>query len=150
LSDLAYLTVKNDLVWEFIDPTESAYTPEIAKGLHKFGLLAQALNPEWTADAIKTAVEKEALEFAEELVNGGRATWKKDFDLEKVHKAIGGWRAEKNVDRAKKIVGEYKLVDLYTKKMWEYHSPEMSKVKPLELDSNWTQAREKEVGGNAA
>jgi hypothetical protein len=104
--DLAYLTVKNDLVWEFIDPTESAYTPEIAKGLHEFGFLAQALNPEWTADAIKTAVEKEALEFAEELVNGGRATWKKDFDLEKVRKAIGDWRGEKNVERAKKIVGE--------------------------------------------
>lgn len=104
--DLAYLTVKNDLVWEFIDPTESAYTREIAKGLHEFGFLAQALNPEWTADTIKTAVEKEALEFAEELVNGGRATWKKEFDLEKVRKAIGGWQAEKNVERAKKIVGE--------------------------------------------
>ena len=36
--------------------------------------------------------------------------------------------------------GSDKLVDLYTKKMWEYHAPEMSKVKPLfELDSNWTQ-----------
>lgn len=34
--------------------------------------------------------------------------------------------------------GSDKLVDLYTKKMWEYHSPEMAKVKPL-LDSNWTQ-----------
>jgi hypothetical protein len=32
--------------------------------------------------------------------------------------------------------GSDKLVDLYTKKMWEYHSSEMSKVKPLlELDS---------------
>lgn len=37
--------------------------------------------------------------------------------------------------------GGDKLVDPYTKKMWEYHSPEMAKVKPLlELDSNWTQA----------
>ena len=33
--------------------------------------------------------------------------------------------------------GSEKLVDLYTKKMWEYHSPEMAKVKPL-LDSKWT------------
>jgi hypothetical protein len=104
--DLAYLRVKNDLVWEFIDPTESAYTSEIAKGLHEFGFLAQALNPEMTTDTVKTAVEKEALEFAEDLVNSGRARWKQDFDLEKVRKAIDGWRAEKNVERAKRIVGE--------------------------------------------
>jgi integrase len=36
--------------------------------------------------------------------------------------------------------GSDKLIDLYTKKMWQYHSPEMAKVKPL-LDSNWTQDR---------
>ena len=41
--------------------------------------------------------------------------------------------------------GSDKLIDLYTKKMWEYHSPEMAKVKPL-LDSNWTQAAEEESG----
>ncbi len=46
--------------------------------------------------------------------------------------------------------GSDKLVDLYTKKMWEYHSTEMSKVKPvLELDSNWTQAEGKESGAFA-
>lgn len=41
--------------------------------------------------------------------------------------------------------GSDKLIDLYTKKMWQYHSPEMAKVKPL-LDSNWTQDREEESG----
>jgi integrase len=46
--------------------------------------------------------------------------------------------------------GSDKLVDLYTKKRWEYHSPEMSKVKPLlELDSNWTQAKTEESGASA-
>jgi len=46
--------------------------------------------------------------------------------------------------------GSDKLIDLYTKKMWEYHSPEMSKVKPLlELDSNWTQAEREESGASA-
>lgn len=46
--------------------------------------------------------------------------------------------------------GSDKLVDLYTKKMWEYHDPEMSKVKPLlELDSNWTQAKTEESGASA-
>jgi integrase len=43
--------------------------------------------------------------------------------------------------------GSDKLVDLYTKKMWEYHSPEMAKVKPL-LDSNWTQAKTEEGGAS--
>jgi hypothetical protein len=46
--------------------------------------------------------------------------------------------------------GSDKLVDLYAKKMWEYHSTEMSKVKPLlELDSNWTQAAGEEGGASA-
>lgn len=41
--------------------------------------------------------------------------------------------------------GSDKLIDLYTKKMWEYHSPEMAKVRPL-LDSNWTQTAREESG----
>lgn len=46
-------------------------------------------------------------------------------------------------------IGSDKLIDLYTKKMWEYHSPEIRKVKPLlELDSNWTEAGE-ESGASA-
>ncbi len=102
--DLAYLKIKNDLVWEFIEPTEAAYTLEIAKGLHEFGLLAQAVNPEATPDTIKSAVEKEALEFAEELVKSGKATWKSGFDAQKVRQAIDSWRAEKNVERVKKIM----------------------------------------------
>ncbi len=104
--DLAYLKIKNEIVWEFIDPTESAYTSEIAKGLHEFGFLSQVLNPEWTPDAVKAAVEKEALVFAEELVASGRATWKKDLDSEKVRKLISAWKAEKNVERVKKIMGK--------------------------------------------
>jgi hypothetical protein len=102
--DLAYLKIKNDLVWEFIEPTEAAYTPEVAKGLHEFGLLAQAVNSELTPDAIKSAVEKEALEFAEELVKSGKAIWKSDFDAQKVRHAIDSWRAEKNIERVKKIM----------------------------------------------
>ena len=46
--------------------------------------------------------------------------------------------------------GSDKLIDLYTKKIWEYHSPEISKVKPLlESDSNWTQAAGEESGALA-
>ena len=86
------------------------HTPEMAKGLHEFGLLAQALNPELTPDTIKSAVENESLEFAEELVKSGRATWKSELDLERVREAIGSWRTEKNVERVKKITGETKTL----------------------------------------
>jgi len=41
--------------------------------------------------------------------------------------------------------GSDKLIDLYTKKMSEYHSTEMAKVKQL-LDSNWTQVRKEQSG----
>jgi hypothetical protein len=44
--------------------------------------------------------------------------------------------------------GSDKLVDLYTKKMWEYRAPEMAKVKPL-LDSKWTQAQKEESGDSS-
>lgn len=107
--DLVYLRLKNDLVWGFVDSTEEAYSVEIAKGFHDFGLLAQALNPGWTEDDMKTAVEKESLQFAEELVRSGKATWKKDFDLDRVRKAISAWKAEKNVERVKTIMGDTKL-----------------------------------------
>jgi integrase len=38
-----------------------------------------------------------------------------------------------------------RLIDLYTRKMKQYHAVEMAKVKPL-LDSNWTQAAGEESG----
>lgn len=104
--DVAYLKLKNDMVWQFIEPADNTYSLEIAKGLHEFGHLAQALNPALTPDLIKAAVEKEALEFADELVRGGTAKWKKDYDLEKLRKAIDGWKVEKTAERAKKILGE--------------------------------------------
>lgn len=103
--DLAYLKIKNDMAWEFIDPTEMAHSPQIAKGLHGFGLLAQALNPECTPETIKSAVENEALEFAEELVNAGRAAWKAGLDPERVRQANNGWRTEKNLERVKRMMG---------------------------------------------
>src|ERR1700693_3480019 len=97
--DLAYLKVKNDLTWEFIDPTESAYSVQIAKGLHDFWVLVQALDPNQTTETIRGVVEKEALEFAEELVKPGRATWKKGLSAEKARTQINIWRAEKNGER---------------------------------------------------
>jgi hypothetical protein len=102
--DIAYLRVKNDLVWEFIEPTNLAYSVQIAKGLHEFGILAQALNPEWTEEAIRRAAENEALQFAEELVSNGSARWKEDFDLEKVRHEIRSWQAEKSVEKVKTLL----------------------------------------------
>ncbi len=103
---LAYLKVKNDLVWEFIDPTESAYSPQIAKGLHVFGFLSQELNPKVSHEAIKESVEKESLQFAEELVNSGRAQWQKDLDSEKVRHEIKSWQAAKNVAKVNQMIGD--------------------------------------------
>ena len=102
--DLAYLKIKNDMVWEFIDPTENTHSSQIAKGLHEFGLLAQALKPQWSPETIKSAVENEALEFAEELVKTGRASWKAGLDLQKVRRAIDHWQADKSVERVKRIM----------------------------------------------
>jgi hypothetical protein len=103
--DLAYLRVKNDVAWEFIDPTDDAFTPKIGLGLNEFGLLAQALNPDWTDEHIKTSVENESLQFAEKLVENNIATWKKDCDAEKVRSVIKSWQAEKNIERVKIMMG---------------------------------------------
>ena len=104
--DLAYLRVKNDLVWEFVDPTDSAYSVQIAKGLHEFGFLAQELDSEQTPETVRATVEKNSLEFADELVKNGKATWKKGLNLEKAREQINIWQAEKNLERAKKMLGE--------------------------------------------
>jgi len=98
--DLAYLRVKNDLVWEFVDPTDSAYSVQIAKGLHEFGFLAQELDSEQTPETIQATVEKNSLEFADELVKNGKAAWKKGLNLEKAREQMNIWQAEKSVEKA--------------------------------------------------
>lgn len=103
--DLAYLSVKHDMLWEFIEPTERANPPALAKSLETFAFLAKKVNPQWTDENIKSAVQNEALEFAEELVSRGSARWKSGFDPARVRKVIAEWQVDKTSERAKKILG---------------------------------------------
>ncbi len=94
--NLAWTRVQNDLVWLFVDPTEKSHSKEIATGLAVFALLAKELSPEQTPENLKEAAENEALEMAEKLVAGGYATWKPEFDRQRVCQKLKEWKAEKD------------------------------------------------------
>lgn len=101
-----YTRVRNDLVWLFIEPTEHAYPPEIARGFEEFAVVSQALNPKHTPELTKYAVENETLMFAEKLVNGGLAKWKAGWNEQEVKKTIHNWQTAINANRMDNILGK--------------------------------------------
>jgi hypothetical protein len=101
-----FTRTRNDMVWLFVDPTELAHTPEIAKGLEEFNLISAALDPKWTPDLTQSVVNNEALVFAEKLVSEGYATWKPGWDMEKLKQTIHNWHGPRDErSRAAKGVG---------------------------------------------
>jgi hypothetical protein len=101
-----FTRIRNDMVWLFVDPTELAYSAERAKGLEEFALISATLDPKQTADLTNQAVNNEALMFAEKLVNGGYATWKPGWDMEKLRHTIHDWQTAINANRMTNILGE--------------------------------------------
>jgi sensor domain CHASE-containing protein len=101
-----FTKVRNDMVWLFINPTERAHTPEIAKGLEEFAVLSQALDPKQTADLTNHAMNNEALTFAEKLVKNGYATWKDGWNMEELKKTLHNWQTAINDVRMTNILGE--------------------------------------------
>jgi hypothetical protein len=102
--NIAYLRLKDDLMWMFVDPTDGTYPSAIAKAFHEFDLFAKALNPNVKSEVLKEAVENEALEFAAELVNKGTAVWKEELNLDAVNEKLSKWRADKNKVRAARLL----------------------------------------------
>ena len=105
--DIAWLNLKNDMTWMFVDATGTGYPVEIAKQLHEFQLLYEALAPGVDPEDLRIAVENEALEFAEELVNKQVAVWKSGFDIEKVKSKIASWKADKGKEEVRKLIHSY-------------------------------------------
>jgi hypothetical protein len=101
-----YTRVRNDLVWQFVEPLGSAQSPEIAKGLEEFAVISQALSPEHTADLTKHAVENETLVFAKKLVDGGYAKFRPSYDEAKIKEAIQNWQKSINANRMTEILGQ--------------------------------------------
>lgn len=87
----AFVKVRNDMVWLFVEPTECAHSVEIAKGLEEFNVTSVALDPKQSAEHTNSVVNNAALVFAEKLVKTGYATWKPGWDMDKVTRAIDGW-----------------------------------------------------------
>ena len=103
---LIYTRVRNDLVWQFVEPIGSIHSPEIAKGLEEFAVISQALNPEHTAERTKHAVENETLIFAKKLVDGGYAKFRPEWDEAKIKQAIQNWQKSINANRMTEILGK--------------------------------------------
>jgi Mg/Co/Ni transporter MgtE len=102
--NLAWVRVQNDLVWEFINPTDKAFSREIAKGMEEFALFSKEIDSRKKPEVLKEAAEKEALLFAEKLVTDGYATWKDDLDTQKVRELLQEWRAQKNAVRVQNLL----------------------------------------------
>ena len=105
----AYLKVRTDMMWLYLDRTEESHTPEIAKGLEEFCITAQSLKPEWTVADLKDAVENESLSGAKLLVTSGHATWKREVKLAEVEKKLLLWQSHKNRERIHQLFGMKKM-----------------------------------------
>src|SRR5271170_7005021 len=101
-----FTKTRNDMVWLFIDPTERAHTPEIAKGLEEFAILSMALDPKQTPDLTNHAVNNDALMFADKLVRNGYATWKPGWNIDEVKKTLHNWQTAINDNRITNILGK--------------------------------------------
>src|ERR1700722_7372788 len=107
--NIAYLRLKNDLMWMFVDPTEGTYSSEIAKGFPDLDVLAKALNPKVKSEHLKEAAENEALQSAADLVAIGTFVWKEDLDLEAVTKKLAMWNADKSKVKVSRLLGVKEL-----------------------------------------
>jgi hypothetical protein len=94
------------MAWLFIDATDTAQSPEIAKALEEFCITAQEADPQWTIEDLKSAVENEALHFAHTLVESRYANWKADIIPVEVDKRLKSWQADKNRERIKNLLAE--------------------------------------------
>src|SRR6266436_5606029 len=72
----AFSRVVQDFAWLFLEPTGTGHTPEIAKGLAEFSMLAEVLDAAKTHSVSKSTVENESLATARDLVEAGYAKWK--------------------------------------------------------------------------
>ena len=104
--NLAFTRIVQDFAWLFLEPTGSGHSPEIAKGLAEFCMLAEVLDAAKTHAVSKSTVENEALATARDLVEGGYAKWKDDWDMESVERALRELQNEKNSARLAKIFGQ--------------------------------------------
>jgi len=97
----------NDMAWAlYLDPVESTtYPPAVAKGMISFGLLAHALNPSHTPETLVSAMEKESLALADEIVQKGQASWKHDLSHDAIQRELDQWRADKNAIRIRNLLG---------------------------------------------
>jgi hypothetical protein len=101
-----FTRTRNDMVWQFVEPTELSHTPEIAKGLEEFSVLSMTLDEQQTPDLTNHALNNEALMFAEKLVENGFAVWQPEWDRDKLAAALRQWQSTINSNRLRNILGE--------------------------------------------
>jgi hypothetical protein len=106
--NLAFTRIVQDFAWLFLEPTGTGHTREIAKGMGEFSLLAETFDATKPFAVSKATVENESLVTAQDLVEAGYATWKEDWDMESVKKALRDWQNEKNTARLASIFGQKK------------------------------------------
>lgn len=97
--NLAWAGIVNDLMWDFVDPTDKAHSREVTKGLSDFVLLSKALDPHKNPDTLKRTAEYEAARMAQKAVADGSATWKSSLDVRGVQDALREWKEQRGIAR---------------------------------------------------
>lgn len=107
-----YKKVRTDMMWLYIDPTERAHTPEIAKGMEDLWTIVQILDPEWTLADLKGAVENEAKFAARVLAENGQAAWKDGLPIAEIDEQVRRWESNRNRERIQNLLGKKRKFSL--------------------------------------
>lgn len=97
--NLAWTRIVNDFMWDFVDPTDKAHSPEVTKGLSDFVLLSKALDPRKNPDTLKRTAEYEAARMAQKAVADGSATWKSNLNVQGVQEVLREYEEQKDIAR---------------------------------------------------
>jgi hypothetical protein len=109
-----YAKTRDDMAWQYIDPTKNAQESHIARELEEFCILAQAAEPgKWTIEVLKDALENESLRYASMLVEGDYGVWKPDLIPEKVKKKLEAWQTDLNREKIQNLLAKKERLFLF-------------------------------------
>jgi hypothetical protein len=104
--DQAFTKIRNNMVWEYIDPTPDAHRMDIANDSEQFGAMAKAAEPgKWTDAIIKEVIDSTSLHYASALVAAGLGKWKPKFSMEAIDKKLHEWQTSQNRERINTLLG---------------------------------------------
>lgn len=111
LRGMVYAEAIQRMMWQYVDPTDACQDSDIVTYMGYFNFLTQAIHPEYTVEANREVLVKDAVCTANNLVQAGHATWKSEVSLPAVQAAMTEWKNAKNKVRVQELLGEIKPIE---------------------------------------